>query len=85
MYGHKAFNISGPNVDNKIFVITFNMLGKLGMAGCYGSLDLYAPELFPTTLRYMNVLVIKVSNEIMFSNEGIKRKVLLQCLEDLGL
>lgn len=32
-------------------IVTFNMIGKFGITGCFGIVFLYAPEIFPTTLR----------------------------------
>ena len=31
--------------------ITFSMIGKFGIAGAFGVVYLYTPEVFPTTLR----------------------------------
>lgn len=32
-------------------IIAFNMIGKFGITGSFGIVFLYAPEIFPTTLR----------------------------------
>jgi len=32
-------------------IMTFNMIGKFGITGSFGTVFLYAPEIFPTTLR----------------------------------
>ena len=34
--------------------VTFTMLGKFGITASYGVALLYAPELFPTTVRSVN-------------------------------
>lgn len=33
--------------------LTFNMIGKFGITGAFGIVFLYAPEIFPTTLRFL--------------------------------
>jgi len=35
----------------KPFVMMFNMIGKFGITGSFGTVFLYAPEIFPTTIR----------------------------------
>lgn len=37
--------------DMKALIMTFNMLGKFGITGSFGTVFLYAPEIFPTTIR----------------------------------
>jgi len=32
--------------------IAFSMIGKFGITGTFAVIDLYTPEIFPTTLRY---------------------------------
>lgn len=38
-----------------LVVVVLAMVGKFGISGCFGSVFLWAPELFPTTLRYCGI------------------------------
>ncbi len=43
------FSANGTNLLP--LIMTFNMIGKFGITGSFGTVFLYAPEIFPTTLR----------------------------------
>ena len=43
--------ISGGGTNLKPLIISLSMIGKFGITACFGSVFMYAPELFPTTIR----------------------------------
>ena len=43
--------IPASGVDLDPLIITLNMIGKFGITGSFATVFLYAPEIFPTTLR----------------------------------
>ena len=43
--------LSGDDVSLIPLRITFSMIAKFGIAGAFGVVYLYTPEVFPTTLR----------------------------------
>ena len=43
---------SGNGTNLQPLIITLSMIGKFGISACFGSVFLYAPELFPTSIRY---------------------------------
>lgn len=43
--------ISAGGTDLTPVIMTLNMIGKFGITGSFGTVFLYAPEIFPTNLR----------------------------------
>jgi len=46
-----VFLVPGSGMDLSVLTITFSMIGKFGISAAFGAVFLYAPELFPTTVR----------------------------------
>merc|ERR1711988_1754981 len=40
------------------------MIGKFGITGCFGSVFLYAPELYPTTVRSLGIGIASVGSRV---------------------
>jgi len=43
--------------DLTVLSVTLIMIGKFAMTASFGTVILYAPEIYPTNLRYVCVLV----------------------------
>lgn len=63
--------LSGNGTSLEPLIITLNMIGKFGITGSFGIVFLYAPEIFPTTLRLGFIFKIKsiVNLEYTISTE----------------
>jgi len=46
----------------KPLIVTLAMIGKFGITGCFGSVYLWAPELFPTTIRSLGIGIASVGS-----------------------
>ena len=51
-----TFIVTGAGTSLIPLRMTFSMIGKFGITGSFGIVFLYTPEIFPTTLRYVNEL-----------------------------
>ncbi len=59
--------------------VAFAMVGKFGITASFGSIFLFTPELFPTTIRYGIISVIlSTSNRIPTTKKGSHVYLLLQ-------
>jgi len=54
-----------PSGKNLVpLIVTFSMISKFGIAACFGCVFLYAPELFPTTIRNASMGIASVGGRL---------------------
>ena len=51
VYHQTIILLAESGVDLSVLTITFSLIGKFGISAAFGAVFLYAPELFPTTVR----------------------------------